>query len=192
MKLTANIIARVIGRSGEMFKYIIVALICCFGWSANAQTPGFARLKAGHHVKHHHRHRHHVRSVPSPIHELSHASGGIVTVPTAAGIPITVAAGLAHRFAGFIADLVANGYKPSHIGCYASGGHVPNSRHYSGAACDIDQRGWGKTAAPMYHVAALAAKHGLRDGCSFGDCGHLDDGQSLRRYVHRRFRRSYG
>lgn len=158
-------------------KYLLIAVLVLCGFnSAQAQTPGFARLKSGHHVKHHHRYKHHARSVPAlPTHEISHASGGIVTVPTAAGIPITVAAGLAHRFTGFIADLVANGYKPSHIGCYASGGHVPNSRHYSGAACDIDQRGWGKTAAPMYHVAALAAKHGLRDGCSFrhSDCGHV-------------------
>ena len=160
------------------------------------QIPGFAQMKPGHHVKHHHIKRHrHVRHDDAPsIHKTAHAeaSGGIVTVATAAGIPIRVAASLASRFTGFIADLVANGYKPSHIGCYASGGHVPNSRHYAGAACDIDQRGWGKTAAPMYHVAALAAKHGLRDGCSFrhSDCGHLDDGQSLRRYAHRHFRRN--
>lgn len=98
-------------------KYIIAALIVCFSWTANAQIPGFARLKAGHHVKHHHKHvkHRHKQFVPASIHELAHA--GIVTVETAAGIPIRVAASLASRFTGFIADLVANGYKPAHIGC---------------------------------------------------------------------------
>jgi hypothetical protein len=31
----------------------------------------------------------------------------------------------------------------------------------------------------MYHVGDLAAKWGLRDGCSFGDCGHIDDGKNV-------------
>ena len=155
-------------------KYIIAVFICCFAFTANAQVPGFARLKDGYYIKHYKRYKHH-KHHGSFVHESAHASGGIVMVPTAAGIPIQVAASLASRFTGFIADLVANGYKPSHIGCYASGGHIPNSRHYAGAACDIDQRGWGKTAGPMYHLAGLAAKHGLRDGCSFkhSDCGHV-------------------
>jgi hypothetical protein len=26
----------------------------------------------------------------------------------------------------------------------------------------------------MYHVGALARKWGLRDGCTFSDCGHVD------------------
>jgi len=179
-----------------MKKLLIGILVICFSSVAHAepQIPGFAQMKPGHHVKHRHIKRHrHVRHHAAPsIHEMAHAeaSGGIVTVATAAGIPIRVAASVASRFTGFIADLVANGYRPSHIGCYASGGHVPNSRHYAGAACDIDQRGWGKTAGPMYHVAALAAKHGLRDGCSFRDCGHVDDGMNLRRYAHKHFRRN--
>jgi hypothetical protein len=42
----------------------------------------------------------------------------------------------------------------------------------------------------MYHVAALAKKHGLRDGGSFRDWGHIDDGQRLSRtqYAKRRIR----
>ena len=109
-----------------------------------------------------------------------------MTVSTAAG-PITVASHLAGRFQALIADFVAAGYKPRSIGCAAHGGHVPNSRHYHGAACDFDQRGWGKTTNFMYHAHAIIAKHGFRDGCSFGDCGHVDDGQSThsRRYAHR-------
>jgi hypothetical protein len=110
------------------------------------------------HHKHSGAHRHHARSV----HHVRHArvrkhhrrrsvrvaravplAGNLVTVSTAAGIPITVAANLAGRFQGFIADLVASGYKPRHIGSFARGGHVAHSRHYAGAALDIDQTGWG-------------------------------------------------
>jgi hypothetical protein len=109
---------------------------------------------------------------------ISHG-GGIVTVATAAG-PITVAAHLASRFQALIADFVAAGYKPRHIGCFAHGGHVPNSRHYEGAACDFDQRGWGLTNSFMYRARAIIAKHGFRDGCSFNDCGHVDDGMPVR------------
>ncbi len=105
--------------------------------------------------------------------------GGIVTVPTAAG-PITVASHLASRFQALIADFAAAGYKPKRIGCFARGGHVPNSRHYAGAACDFDQRGWGLTAPFMYHARAIIARHGFRDGCSFNDCGHVDDGLPVR------------
>ena len=110
----------------------------------------------------------------------------MVTVSTAAG-PITVASHLAERFRALIADFVAHGYSPRHVGCAAHGGHVANSRHYHGAACDFDQGDWGKTSGFMYHAHAIIAKHGFRDGCSFGDCGHVDDGQSThsRRYAHR-------
>ena len=100
-----------------------------------------------------------------------------MTVSTAAG-PITVASHLAGRFQALISDFVAAGYKPRSIGCAAHGGHVANSRHYQGAACDFDQRGWGKTTGFMHQAHAIIAKHGFRDGCSFGDCGHVDDGQS--------------
>lgn len=128
-------------------------------------------------------HRHHKRHVARHTTGLPH--GSLVTVPTAAGIRITVAASVAPRFQGFISDIVAAGYRPRHIGCYASGGHVPNSRHYAGAACDFDQSGWGRTASFMYHVRAIASAHGLRDGCSFRDCGHIDDGLNLHRWALR-------
>ena len=107
--------------------------------------------------------------------------GGLERVETAAGITITVAADFAAPIKGFIGDLVAGGYTPHQIHCYATGGHVRHSLHYSGHACDFDQRGWGKTAAPMYHVAALCRKWGLRDGGEFRDYGHIDSGSHLRR-----------
>lgn len=184
-------------------KYLVIILaLSCFGVTASqadSNVAGWAVITPGYHphTKHHQRlHKHRLDkgkySYRSPANqEYSPIAAGIVAVPTAAGIVIHVAAGLADKFQGFVADLVANGYKPAQIHCYAGGGHVPNSRHYAGAACDIDQRGWGRTAAPMYHVAALAAKHGLRDGCSFrhADCGHIDDGRNVR---YTGYRRRYG
>ncbi len=159
-----------------------------------------SQAQAAHHQHHGYSHRH----VHSQVHHrgVAHAalprgSGGrVVTVSSAAG-PITVASHLADRFRALIADFVANGYKPRHIGCAAHGGHVANSRHYHGAACDFDQGGWGKTTNFMYHAHAIIAKHGFRDGCSFGDCGHVDDGQSThsshsRRYAYRSWGNSDG
>ena len=98
---------------------------------------------------------------------------------TAAG-SITVAPYLASRFKALIADFAAHGYKPKTVGCFASSGHVPHSRHHDGAACDFDQAGRGKTASFMYRASAIIHKHGFRDGCDFNDCGHVDDGLSVR------------
>jgi hypothetical protein len=139
----------------------------------------------------HHR-RKRVARAPRPHETGAPAArgGGIVTVATVAG-PITVASHLASRFQALIADFVAAGYKPRHIGCYAHGGHVENSRHYSGAACDFDQRGWGLTASFMYRARAIIARHGFRDGCSFNDCGHVDDGQPVR-HARRRWNTDNG
>ncbi len=142
------------------------------------------------HHRHHHSSYHHYRAY-QPSHRqapgrVQRGGGGIVTVQTLAG-PITVASHLAERFKALIADFVANGYKPRRIGCFAHGGHVANSRHYHGAACDFDQSGWGRTVRFMYHAHDIIRKHGFRDGCSFGDCGHVDDGQA----THGHFARSW-
>lgn len=105
-------------------------------------------------------------------------SGGIVAISTAAGT-VRVALHLADRFKALIADFVSAGYHPRHMGGYASRGHVHNSRHYVGGAIDFDQRGWGKTVGFMYHAHAIIVRHGFRDGCDFGDCGHVDDAVHL-------------
>lgn len=114
---------------------------------------------------------------------------GPVTVATAAGIDITISEKMAPKMQAFIADLMEIGYKPKQIHCFARGGHVRGSRHYSGNACDFDQRGWGKTAKMMYHVSVLAKLHGLRDGGSFRDWGHIDDGLPLSRPRYARHNR---
>lgn len=100
------------------------------------------------------------------------------TVQTNAG-PICINAEVARAMAGFVDDVVARGFK-GRVHCYSlSHSHVRHSLHFTARACDFAQRGWGKTVAPMYHVADLAARHGLRDGCTFGDCGHIDNGPAV-------------
>jgi hypothetical protein len=116
-----------------------------------------------------------------PLDANGNPGRGLVTVATAAGIDITVSRQMAPKMQAFIADLIEIGYKPKQIHCFARGGHVRGSRHYSGNACDFDQRGWGKTAEMMYHVSVLAKLHDLRDGGSFRDWGHIDDGLPLSR-----------
>ena len=124
--------------------------------------------------------------------------GGLIHVPTAAGITITVASSVAGKFQALIAAFVRAGYHPRHIGCYAARGHIPNSLHHSGEACDFDQTTWNRTAGFMYHAHALIVAAGLRDGCDFRhprrDCGHVDDGRSIgyaRHYRRHEWRSHY-
>lgn len=156
------------------FVFCILALLISTG--AQAHKSHHHHVRAAHSDRHYANHGHYRHYATRGSHQ---SAAGMVTVPTAAGISITVNPSFAPNITAFIADIVAQGYKPRHIGCFATGGHVANSRHYAGAACDLDQTGWGRTAAFMHHVSALAARHGLRDGCSFGDCGHIDDGQPI-------------
>lgn len=118
---------------------------------------------------------------PVPAHQRASYSipatvirGGIITVQTAAGIPIKVASSAAGKFQGFIADIVAAGYHPKEIGCY-SWGHMRHSLHHVGLACDFDQTARNRTVAFMYHVTAIAHRWGLFDGCEWRDrdCGHI-------------------
>ncbi len=115
------------------------------------------------------------------IASLAIASGRLTVVPTAAGIDIKVDRAAAPKFQGLIADMVAAGYRPKRINCFADGHHVPNSFHYTGEACDIDNRENRHSPSLWRRLASIIAKHGLRDGCSFRyggipDCGHVDTG----------------
>jgi hypothetical protein len=140
-------------------------------------------------VKRHHRVARPVLPRARPLDANGNSGHRLVTLTTAAGIEITVSETMAPKMQGFIADLMEIGYKPKEIHCFARRGHVRGSRHYSGNACDFDQRGWGKTAKMMYHVSVLAKLHGLRDGGSFRDWGHIDDGLPLSRPRYARHKR---
>ena len=144
-------------------------------------SPALARHHAHNPPPHSRQHRHHHEQAPS----LSRhgVSGGLATVRSAAG-PITVAVGAAARFVSLIGDLVHHGYR-GYVHCFDGHGHVPGSLHHSGNACDFAQTGRNRTTARiMYHARAIIAAHGLRDGCSFRDCGHVDTGLPLGRRAY--------
>lgn len=134
--------------------------------------------------------RQHERRVASVRH-LRHPGGGADPCPyervgTAAGV-ICISGRVADKMKGFIADVVARGFK-GQVHCYStSSSHVSHSLHFVGEACDFAQRGWGKTVRPMYSVSDLTSKWGLRNGCTFRDCGHVDSGRlRTARHGHRR------
>jgi hypothetical protein len=151
-----------------------------------------ATVKADAHARrHHHRYYHFARSSHRSRGEhvdYQHVGFSLVTVNSAAG-SITVNAAHATQFVGAIADLVAAGFRgPVH--CYASGGHVRHSLHYTGEACDFAQLGRNRVASGariMYHAHAILARWGLRDGCTFHDCGHADTGRTFAALERRRY-----
>jgi hypothetical protein len=101
----------------------------------------------------------------------------MVQVKTAQGFYLTVHPAYAHKFLKFFELLAQNNIKvpKDMVGCYSRRGHVPGSNHYIGAACDI-QTGWNRTIPELKHGVAnkLIKQAGLYDGCSFGDCGHIE------------------
>ena len=132
---------------------------CAIGAKAEARTR-----------HHHHRHHHH--------HNVD-ANGNVAslfaTVHTATGLTARVIASARDKFQGFIEALESDGHKISDIGCL-SRGHMRNSKHHWGGACDIDQTDRNRTSGFMYHVTAIAHRFGLVDGCEWSDrdCGHIE------------------
>jgi len=156
----------------------VLALALAFGVVAAATVKADAHAR-----RHHHRYYHFARSSHRNYGEhvdYQHAGFSLVTVNSAAG-SITVNAAHVSQFVGAIADLVAAGFRgPVH--CYARGGHVRHSLHYTGEACDFAQTGRNRVASGagvMYHAHTILAHWGLRDGCTFHDCGHADTGRDF-------------
>jgi hypothetical protein len=167
----------------------VLALGLAFGVAVSATVKADAHAR-----RHHHRYHHFARSSHRSV-DYQHVGFSLVTVHSSAG-QITVNAAHASQFIGAIADLVAAGFRgPVH--CYARGGHVRHSLHYTGEACDFAQLGRNRVASGagiMYHAHAILAHWGLRDGCTFHDCGHADTGRvfaalSRRHYADTRRRR---
>ena len=169
-------------------KFVVSALPFALALLFGVPTVGSAHA-LDHHARHHHyRHWHyagrqhyehhaargHGRPVRYATRDEHRHVGGLVHEDTAAG-NITVAAGAAAKFKDLIAALVAKGFRGD-VGCYAASGHIAHSLHHTGNACDFAQTEKNRTVAIMYHSGALIRSFGLRDGCSFGDCGHVDTG----------------
>lgn len=167
-------------------------IITCNRFGCSDRAPIAAAHQTAHARAHHQRTAQRHRRTPPPAIDANGNNSGLINVTTAAGIVIKVAPAFAPKIEGFIADLVARGYTPHRISCYSwAASHVANSLHHTGMACDFDQRGWGLTARPMYHVADLVEKWGLRDGGEFRDWGHIDMGPHLRRGTRAAYRKSH-
>jgi hypothetical protein len=163
----------------------VLALALAFGVVASASVKADAHARRHHHHRYYHfaRSSHQSRTV-----DYQHVAFTLVTVHSAVG-PITVNAAHASQFVGAIADLVAAGFRgPVH--CYASSGHVRHSLHYTGEACDFAQLARNRVASGariMYHAHAILAHWGLRDGCTFHDCGHADTGRNFAALTRRHY-----
>ena len=112
------------------------------------------------------------------VRESTPSRGGLTTI-CAGGECGTVVASAADKFLGLFQDLKAMGYRLA-PGCYSPSGHMPNSLHHWGGACDLFGQ-YGRDQMKLPHPGpseqiALAAKHGLTSGCEWGnrDCGHFD------------------
>lgn len=123
-----------------------------------------ARHRHKHHYRHHHRDHHYIAS-----------GSGTCSEKLNDGQVIRVACSVASKFVGFFNDLYAREGKLAPINCLASG-HMANSLHHWGGACDVGQTARNVAWRAMYHVGDLAAKYGLTDGCIWRnpDCGHVD------------------
>jgi hypothetical protein len=120
------------------------------------------------------------------------AVASLVTVKTAAGISITVAAKAADNFTGFVSDLVSAGYRISFMGGWRAHGSCRRcDMHPRGLAIDINQTGRNRvTRAFPAGVTAMAARHGLTHGAVWGnpDQGHFELA-GVHRYAARDHRR---
>ena len=165
----------------------VLAFALALGVVASATVKADAHARRHHHRYHHFARSSHYRSHTANV-DYQHVGFSLVTVHSAAG-PITVNAAHASQFVGAIADLVAAGFRgPVH--CYARGGHVRHSLHYTGEACDFAQTGRNRVASGagiMYHAHAILAHWGLRDGCTFHDCGHADTGRTYAALTRRHY-----
>ena len=165
----------------------VLAFALALGVVASATVKADAHARRHHHRYHHFVRSSHYRSDTANVDD-QHVGFSLVTVHSAAG-PITVNAAHASQFVGAIADLVAAGFRgPVH--CYARGGHVRHSLHYTGEACDFAQTGRNRVASGagiMYHAHAILAHWGLRDGCTFHDCGHADTGRTYAALTRRQY-----
>jgi hypothetical protein len=118
---------------------------------------------------------HHHRKVAKDTSKGKSPPWNMVKVRTVQGFYLTVHPAYAHKFLKLFALLQEKGINVPRdmVGCYSRSGHVGGSNHYIGAACDI-QSSWNKTIPFMYHARDIIRQAGLYDGCSFGDCGHVE------------------
>lgn len=124
----------------------------------------------------HHMHRHWARRLKHLDRPKTY-SASLTRAKLPDGQTITVASSFAERFVGFFQDLFFREHKLPEIGCYAPTGHMRNSLHHWGGACDVGQSRRNVAWRPMYAVTDLAHKWGLTDGATWRgnpDAGHVE------------------
>lgn len=100
---------------------------------------------------------------------------GLVTVQTAAGIPITCSPGFAYEAESLIADAVGRGIRFSRITCYST---ARSHKHHHGVCTSNHCTGEAFDSHPSI-PAWLVRQHGLRSGCDFRDCAHVDNARNV-------------
>lgn len=165
------------------------------------QHPAEVRYTRVRHQYHHKKYAKHNKRRGKP--EVADANGNKIyaTIHTAIGLTSTVITSAKDKFQGFINDLerdhrdpetgtLTKGNRITDIGCKSSG-HMRNSKHHWGGACDFAQVRRNVTRDKfMYHVTELAVRWGLVDGCTWGhrDCGHIEVPGSNTRYSNSTYR----
>lgn len=173
-----------------------------FGWGHYYQHSERRATSHRHSYRHHGKRSRYAKR--SRKRERGIDPDSLATVTTAVGLTTRVIASAKEQFQGFIRDVekdwrepetgeLTKGNRITDIGCYEPRGHMRQSKHHWGGACDFMQTARDKTAAFMRHVTAIADKWGLTDGCTWSgrgryggpDCGHIEVKGSNNRYANR-------
>lgn len=150
--------------------------------------PASARQHYHHHHYHHLTHKYgkylawrHFHRHAQPFARRQHRDvvhvGGLTKATLESGQTIVVAGSFVERFVGFFNDLFRREGRLPEIGCYAPNGHMRNSLHHWGGACDVGQQARNVAWRAMYHVTDLAQRWGLTDGATWRgnpDSGHVE------------------
>jgi hypothetical protein len=142
------------------------------GLSARVVSSGFAMHTAS-------RHSNRARAVAAVGGAEAGGIAGGHRVCASGGHCASVVASAVEAFQGLIRDFEKMGYAIGSPGCM-SGGHMHNSKHHWGGACDLfNQVARNRTALrqpPPSVQIATAQRHGLTSGCAWRspDCGHFE------------------
>lgn len=132
--------------------------------------------KFGHYLAYRHFHHQHPTYFARRRQHRDAVHVGLTRTTIDGGQTIIVASSYAERFIGFFHALFTQfGHLPE-VGCYSPTGHMRNSLHHWGGACDVGQSRRNVAWHPMYHISILARRWGLQSGEAWHnpDAGHVE------------------
>ena len=169
-----------------------LACVCVFAFSVTAAD---AHARHHHHKRHHHHHYTVRHSLHGGFDAIREVHAGLTRAKLDSGQVIVVATTYESRFVGFLNAVYHREGSLPDVECYSPTGHMRNSLHHWGGACDVGQRSRNVAWKAMYHIGDLAREYGLTDGCIWHnpDCGHVDVsgvgmGVVYRHYARHRYR----